>query len=97
MQSVHVDAYMVRTTRGNYVKTTDDQGFGYVAFRTKTQAKEWIETHGQEDCFTVKVRAAITPVDSGRVERLVAVHKTRPKAVSEADYKKRVKHNFFPY
>jgi hypothetical protein len=73
---------MVRTTRGSYVKD-DNEGIGYVMFRTKAQAKEWIESRGKEDCFVVKVRAAITPVDSGRTERLVAVQKTRPQTVSE--------------
>ena len=77
MQSVHVSAYMVRTTRGNYVKTNSEEGIGYVMFNTKTAAKEWIESQGKEDCFVVKVRAAITPIDSGRAERLVAVRKTR--------------------
>ena len=77
MQSVHVSAYMVRTTRGSYVRTKDDEGIGYVMFRTKTEAKEWVESQGKEDCFVVKVRAAITPVDSGRAERLVAVRKAR--------------------
>lgn len=90
MQTVHVDAYMVRTLRGHYVRTKDDEGFGYVAFRTKAQAKEWVEEHGKEDSFVVKVRTAITPVDSGRAERLVAVQKTQPKTISKAH------HNFFP-
>ena len=83
MQTVHVDAYMVRTLRGHYVRTKDDEGFGYVAFRTKAQAKEWIEEHGKEDSFVVKVRTAITPVDSGRAERLVAVRQARPKTISQ--------------
>jgi hypothetical protein len=69
---------MVRTLRGSYVRTKDDEGIGYVMFRTKTEAKEWVESQGKEDCFVVKVRAAITPIDSGRAERLVAVRKTRP-------------------
>jgi hypothetical protein len=69
--------------RGHYVRTKDDEGFGYIAFRTKAQAKEWIEEHGKEDSFVVKVRTAITPVDSGRAERLVAVHKTRPKTIPQ--------------
>jgi len=84
MQSVHVSAYMVRTTRGSYVRTKDDEGIGYIMFRTKTEAKEWVESQGKEDCFVVKVRAAITPIDSGRAERLVAVHKARPKVVPQA-------------
>jgi len=77
MQSVHVSAYMIRNLRGHYVKTNTDEGVGYVMFQTKTKAKEWIAKHG-EDSFVVKVRTTITPIDSGRTERLVAVHKTRP-------------------
>ena len=84
MQSVHVSAYMLRTLRGSYVRTKDDEGIGYIMFRTKTEAKKWIESKGQEDCYVVKVRAAITPTDSGRAERLVAVQKTRPQVVPEA-------------
>jgi hypothetical protein len=75
---------MVRTTRGSYVRTKDDEGFGYVAFKTKTAAKEWVESQGKEDCYVVKVRAAITPTDSGRAERLVAVRKARPQVVPQA-------------
>ena len=49
MQSVHVDKYMVRTTRGTYVKTNSEEGIGYVMFNTKTAAKEWVESQGKED------------------------------------------------
>lgn len=83
MQTVHVDAYMVRTLRGHYVRTKNDEGFGYLMFRTKTSAKEWIEEHGKEDCFVVKVRTAITPIDSGRAERLVAVRQAKSKVLPE--------------
>jgi hypothetical protein len=83
MQSIHLDKYMVRTLRGHYVKT-EDEGIGYIMFRTKTEAKEWIESQGKEDCFVVKVRAAITPTYTGRVERLVAVRKTRPQEIPQA-------------
>jgi len=92
MQSVHVSAYMVRTLRGSYVRTKDNSGIGYVMFRTKKEAREWIENYGQEDCFVVKIRAALTPTDSGRTERMVAVQKARPKTLSE-----KIKNNFFPY
>ena len=92
MQSVHADKYMVRNLKGKYVKTEDNSGIGYVIFPTKREATEWIEEHGKEDCFVVKVRAALTPVDTGRAERMVAVHKTRPKTLSE-----KLKNNFFPY
>ncbi len=91
MQSVHVSAYMVRTLRGNYVKTNTDEGIGYVMFRTRAKAKEWIEEHGKEDCFVVGVRTAITPIDTGRTERLVAVRQARPKVVPKEPH-----HNFFP-
>lgn len=92
MQSVHTTKYAVRTLRGNYVKTKDDEGIGYAMFNTRVQAREWAKEQGS-DCFVVKVRIAITPTDSGRIERLVAVHETRPKAVSA---KHKVEHNFFP-
>jgi hypothetical protein len=75
---------MLRTLRGSYVRTKDDEGIGYVMFKTKTKAKKWVESQGKEDCYVVKVRAAITPTHSGRAERLVAVRKTRPQVVPEA-------------
>ena len=79
MQSIHLDKYMARTIRGNYVKTDNqDEGIDYLMFRTKTGAKEWIEKHQRDDCFVVKVRTAITPTDSGRIPRMVAAHKARP-------------------
>ena len=79
MQSIHLDKYMVRTLKGHYVKTDNqDEGIDYLMFRTKTGAKEWIEKHQRDDCFVVKVRTAITPTDSGRIPRMVAVHKARP-------------------
>lgn len=85
MQSIHLDKYMVRTIRGNYVKTDNqDEGIDYLMFRTKTGAKEWIEKHQRDDCFVVKVRTAITPTDSGRIPRMVAVHKARPQVFSQA-------------
>jgi hypothetical protein len=83
MQTVHVTAYAVRTLRGNYVKTDSGDGIGYALFNTKAEAKEWAEEQGKEDCFTTKVRIAITPIDSGRTDRLVAVQKARPKMVPE--------------
>jgi len=85
MQSIHLDKYMVRTIKGNYVKTDNqDEGIDYVMFRTKTGAKEWIEKHQRDDCFVVKVRTAITPTDSGRIPRMVAVRQARPKVVPQA-------------
>ena len=80
MQSVHVSAYMVRTLKGHYVKTNTGEGIGYVMFKTKAKAKQWVDRQG-EDYYVVKVRAAITPTYSGRAERMVAVQKTRPQAI----------------
>jgi len=91
MQSIHLDKYMVRTLRGHYVKTNTDEGIGYVMFRTRAKAKEWIEEQGKEDCFVVTVRAALTPVDTGRNERMVAIRQAQSKALS-----KEPNHNFFP-
>jgi hypothetical protein len=82
MQSIHLDKYMVRSLRGHYVKT-DDEGIGYVMFDTKAAAKAWATEWG-EDCYVVKVRAAITPSNSGRTERMVAVHKARSEEVPYA-------------
>ena len=84
MQSVHVSAYMVRTLKGHYVKTNSDEGIGYVMFKTRTKAKEWVASQGLTDCFVVPVRTAITPTDTGRTERMVALHKAQSKAVPEA-------------
>jgi len=79
MQTVHGTKYMIRTIRGNYVKADiKDEGIDYLLFRTKTAAKAWIEKHQRDDCFVVKARTAITPLDSGRIPRMVAVHKARP-------------------
>lgn len=82
MTSIHLDKYMVRTLRGHYVKT--DDGVGYVMFHAKSKAKEWVENQGLIDCYVVKVRIAITPSNSGRAERLVAVRETRPQAIPQA-------------
>jgi 7-keto-8-aminopelargonate synthetase-like enzyme len=92
MQSVHATRFMIRTLRGTYVRTNSEDGIGYVMFRTKTKAKEWADNYATEDCFVVKVRAAITPTVSGRTERLVAIREARPKTLSE-----KIKNNFFPY
>jgi hypothetical protein len=75
---------MVRTLKGHYVKTNSDEGIGYVMFKTRTKAKEWVEAQGLADCFVVPVRTAITPTDTGRTERMVALHKAKSKAVSQA-------------
>jgi len=88
MQTVHVTKYTLRTLKGNYVKV--DEGIGYIMFDARKAAKEWAQANG-ETLFPVKVRIAITPIDSGRAERLVAVHKAQSKTLSE-----KLKHNFFP-
>ena len=81
MQSIHLSKYMVRSLRGHYVKTNTD-GVGYVMFDTKVAATAWAKEQGT-DHYVVKVRIGITPVNSGRIERVVAVRETRPKAISQ--------------
>ena len=81
MQSIHLNKYMVRSLRGHYVKTNTD-GVGYVMFDTKVAATAWAKEQGT-DHYVVKVRIGITPVNSGRTERVVAVRETRPKAISQ--------------
>ena len=93
MQSVHVTAYAVRTLRGHYVKTGNDEGTGYALFNTRSAAKEWVEEQGKENCFVIRVRVAITPTDTGRTERMVAVRQARSEALSA---KRKVEHNFYP-
>jgi hypothetical protein len=83
MTSIHLDKYMVKTTRGYYVKTDSKEGIGYVMFDTRAAATEWATTWG-EDCYVVKVRATIKPSISGRTERMVAVHKAGPQVVPQA-------------
>lgn len=90
MQSIHLSKYMVRSLRGHYVKTNTD-GIGYVMFDTKAAATAWAKEQGT-DHYVVKVRIGVTPTDSGRTERVVAVRETRPKTLSE-----KLKNNFFPY
>lgn len=80
MQALHVTKYTLRTLKGNYVKV--DGGIGYIMFDTRKAAKDWAQASG-ETLFPVKVRIAVTPIDSGRAERLVAVHKARTKTISE--------------
>ena len=82
MQSIHLDKYMVRTMRGHYAKTNTD-GIGYFMFHTKTAATEWAREQGA-DHYVVKVRVGITPINSGRTERLVAVRQTRPQEIPQA-------------
>ena len=81
MQSIHLSKYMVRSLRGHYVKTNTD-GIGYVMFDTKAAATAWAKEQGT-DHYVVKVRIGITPVNSGRAERVVAVRETRPKTISQ--------------
>ena len=81
MQSIHLSKYMVRSLRGHYVKTNTD-GIGYVMFDTKVAATAWAKEQGT-DHYVVKVRIGVTPVNSGRIERVVAVRETRPKAIPQ--------------
>jgi len=93
MQSVHVTAYMVRNLRGHYAKTNTGEGIGYVMYPTKTQAQQYVADNCPDGGFVVKVRTAITPVDSGRTERLVAVRQARPTVYAETN---KVRNNFYP-
>jgi hypothetical protein len=92
MQSVHVNAYMIRTVRGHYAKTDTGEGIGYVMFRTRKAADKWAEEHGQ-GCYVVSVRAAITPTNTRRTARMVALQKARAEVLSA---KRKVEHNFYP-
>lgn len=92
MQTVHVSAYMIRNLRGSYVKSENDEGVGYVMFRSQAKAKEWVKQHG-ESCYVVAVRTAITPTNTSRTERMVAVREAQSKTLSA---KRKVEHNFYP-
>jgi len=93
MQTVHATKYMVRTLAGHYAKTDNNEGVGYQMFNTRKEAKKWAEDKGIDNGYVVKVRAAITPIDTGRAERLVAIREAQSKALSA---KHKVEHNFFP-
>ena len=80
MQSVHVNAWMVRNLKGHYAKTNTGEGVGYVMYHTKAQAQQYVADNCPDGGYVVKVRTTITPVDSGRAERLVAVRQARPTA-----------------
>ena len=80
MQSVHVTAYMVRNLRGHYAKTNTGEGIGYVIYPTKAQAQQYVTNNCADGGYVVKVRTTITPIDSGRAERMVAVRQARPTA-----------------
>ena len=85
MQSVHATAYMIRSIYGgHYEKTGRDEGTGYVMYRTKTLAQQCIDKHYQGKAFVVKVRVAITPTESSRNERALAIRKARPKTDAQA-------------
>ena len=85
MQSVHVNAYIIRTPRGHYVKTKSREGTGYAMFQTANLAEVYILREGL-DAYIVKVRVAITPSHSGRTRRVVAFPKTEPKEVSQTSH-----------
>jgi hypothetical protein len=74
-QSVHIDAYLIRTPRGHYVKTNSTEGVGYVTYKTVALAEQHIINAGL-DAYIVPVRVALTPTISGRVRHVVAVPKT---------------------
>lgn len=93
MQSVHANGYMIRNLKGHYAKTSTDEGIGYAVYRTKAYAQEQVKWHFPDGGYVVKVRATITPVDSGRAERLVAVREARPTAYAETN---KVRNNFYP-
>ncbi len=80
MQSVHVNAWMVRNLRGHYAKTGTGEGVGYVMYPTKAQAQQYVADNCKDGGYVVKVRTTITPIDSGRTERMVAVRQARPTA-----------------
>jgi hypothetical protein len=86
MQSVHTTAYMVRSIyKGHYEKTGRDEGTGYVMYRTKVLAQQCIDEHYNGKAFIVKVRVAITPTESARDERALAIRKARPKTDAKAN------------
>jgi hypothetical protein len=84
MQTVHSTVYMIRNTRGHYEKTIGNEGTGYVMFQTRGAARAYVEYNKRNDWYIVKARTAITPIDTGRTERLVAIRQTRPQKVSQA-------------
>lgn len=88
MKAVHQTAWMIRTVRGHYVK--DIYGH-YIVRSTKAQAQADIDADETLTAFPIRVRMSFTPTDTGRAERMVALHKARPKALSE-----KIHHNFFP-
>ena len=91
MQSVHTTAYMVRSIYGgHYEKTGRDEGTGYVMYRTKALAQQCIDQHYQGKAFIVKVRVAITPTESSRNERALAIRKIRPKTDAQTNQEPRV-------
>jgi hypothetical protein len=51
-------------------------------FDTKVAATAWAKEQGT-DHYVVKVRIGITPTDSGRTERVVAVRATRPQTIPQ--------------
>jgi hypothetical protein len=49
-------------------------------YPTKAQAQQYVADNCKDGGFVVKVRTTITPIDSGRTERMVAVRQARPTA-----------------
>ena len=83
-QSVHVDAYLVRTPRGHYVKTNSKEGVGYAGYQTMRLAEDYIINEGIT-AHIVPVRIALTPTISGRTRLVVAGPKTGPEEVSQTN------------
>ena len=93
MQSVHATKYMIRSLKGHYAKRELEEGIDYVMYRTKALAQANVKWHFPDGGYVVKVRATITPIDTGRAERLVAVREARPTAYAETN---KVRNNFYP-
>ena len=96
MQSVHGTVWMVRRKNGGYARSESKEGSGYIMFLTQKLTEQWIVDNGLDGATAFKARISITPTYTGRAKNVVAVHPTRPKVLSETDYKKRVEHNFYP-
>lgn len=93
MQSVHGTVWMVRRKNGVYAKSGSKEGSGYVMFLTQELTKQWIIDNGLEGAAPFKARISITPTFTSPTRRVVAVHETRPKVLSQAN---KVEHNFYP-
>jgi hypothetical protein len=84
---------MIRSLKGHYAKRELEEGIDYVMYRTKALAQANVKWYFPDGGYVVKVRATITPIDSARTERMVAVRQTRPTAYAETN---KVRDNFYP-